>query len=114
MVHGVAQQLQHGGPFVQEEPHVALWFGRPGQGPAQRRAGLRPVSLRVSGQRLQHADLHQASGASGGLGGLEQALQQAMHTCSSVPASGCARLLRNQQAHEREVVELAQIARHRP
>jgi hypothetical protein len=66
---GVTQQLHHGGAFVQEEPHVAIWFRRLSPGFAQGLQCLRPMSLRVRCQSLKHADLDETPGASRGRGG---------------------------------------------
>jgi hypothetical protein len=67
---GVTQRLHHGGAFVQEGPRVAIWFRGLGSGLAKGLQCLRPMSLRVPCQSLQHADLDETSGASRCVGGL--------------------------------------------
>ena len=70
------QQSEHRGAFVEEEAHVALRFGCPGQRSSSSAEGLLAVSALVVGEGSQHADLDQAAGTArlggGGVKPVEQ------------------------------------------
>ena len=106
---GGAQQRDHGLAFVEKEPDVAPWFGGLAQGSLQSIEGRRPVPLRLVGEGLHHEDLDEASTSCGFFGGLEQPVQQAdcLADRAGVPVHA---VLRDEQTHQSEVVELAQVA----
>ena len=106
----VAEQAQHGGALVQEEPDVALRFGclrrRPSRGlPGP--AGRRPCASWTSACSRRISS--ETSGPASRLGGAQQPVQQTGRLDERA-AVLVRPVLREEQTHEREVVELAQIA----
>ena len=72
----VVQEVQHRGAFVEEESHVAIQFGCPGQRSVQVGQGLLAMSALVVSQGSQYADLEQAAGSARFGGGVEPVEQR--------------------------------------